>query len=79
VTTVQPGESVRIDLKNRSSGVYAYAGKIVAADARAIRLRDVFRVASFGGENPHSTRTAGDVTVPWTSIQSVRVIEEVTK
>ncbi len=79
VTTLKVDEHVRIDLRNRRSGIYAYAGLVTAIDSRAIRLRDVLRVASFGGENPHSTRVAGAVAIPWGSVQSVRVIEEVTK
>lgn len=75
VTTLKVDEHVRVDLRNRRSGIYAYAGKIVAVDSRAIRLRDVLRVASFGLENPHTTRVDGDVTIPWTSAQSVRTLE----
>lgn len=78
ISTVRANERVRVDLKNRRSGVHAYAGLVTDVDSRAIRLRDVLRIASFGGENPHTTRVAGDVTVPWGSIQSVRVLEEAT-
>lgn len=78
ITTVRLDEQVRIDLKPRRSGVYAYVGVVTDVDARAIRLRDVIRVASYGGELPHSTRVAGDVAVAWTAIQAVKMVQEAT-
>lgn len=35
ITTVRPGEHVRIDMKSRRSGILAYIGRVVATDAVA--------------------------------------------
>lgn len=78
ISTIKVDEHVRIDLRNRRSGVFAYLGVVTDVDGHAVRLRDAFRMASFGNELPHSTRADGDVILPWGAIQSVRLLKEAT-
>ncbi len=78
ISTERAGEHIRVDLRNRSSGVFAFIGTVTDVDARAVRLCHVARVASYDGELPHTGRVDGDVAIPWGSIQSVRTLEEVT-
>lgn len=48
ISTVRPGEQVRVDLRSRRSGIFAYVGTVTDVDSRAVRLRDVFKMASYG-------------------------------
>lgn len=74
ISTLQPGEVIRLDLKGRKrSGIYAFHGRIVAVDDHAIRLDRVTSMATYDLSLPVASRVAGPVAIPWSSVLTVRV------
>ena len=69
VTTLRPGEEVTVHLRGRAvDAINAYGGEVVAADATALRL-----ALSWSRFSPSPSPAAGEVVIPWSRIDRVRV------
>lgn len=71
VSALSPGEAVTVHLKGRAvETINAYGGVVVSVDAVAVRLD-----AAWSRFTLTATPTTGEIIVPWSRVDRVRVEE----
>ncbi len=69
ITTVRPGDVVSIHLRGRvSERINSYGGRVNEADAIAVRIN-----ASWSRFGVWPTETSGEIVIPWSRIDRIRI------